>query len=39
MQHHAIYSKPEERKRVTGSITGKGSRLKIHRATANPNAA
>ncbi|MGA8489110.1 MAG: hypothetical protein WB711_01725 [Terriglobales bacterium] len=34
-----VYSKPEERKRVTGSAIGMGSRLKIQRATANPNAA
>jgi len=34
-----VYSKPEERKCVTGSVTGKGSRLKIQRATAKPNAA
>jgi hypothetical protein len=33
------YSKPEERNRVTGSASGIGSRLKIQRATANPNAA
>lgn len=33
------YSRPEERKRVTGSATGVGCRLKIQRATANPNAA
>lgn len=33
------YSRPEERNLVTGSATGKGSRLKIQRATANPNAA
>jgi hypothetical protein len=32
-------SKPEERKRATGSVTGTGSRLKNQRATANPNAA
>jgi hypothetical protein len=34
-----LYSKPEERKRVTGSTIGMGSLLKIQRATANPNAA
>ena len=35
----AVYSKPEERNRVTGSGSGIGARLKIQRATANPNAA
>jgi len=35
----AAYSKPEERNRVTGSGCGIGARLKIQRATANPNAA
>jgi hypothetical protein len=34
-----FYSKPEERKRVTGFASAIGSRLKIQRATANPNAA
>jgi hypothetical protein len=28
------YNNPEERKRVTGSVTGTGCRLKIQRATA-----
>ena len=36
---NSVYSKPEERKRETGSATGIGSRLKIQRATAKPNAA
>jgi len=39
MKNEAAYSKPEERNRVTGSTIGIGSRLKIQRATANPNAA
>jgi hypothetical protein len=34
-----LYNKPEERKRATGSTAGTKSRLKIQRATANPNAA
>jgi hypothetical protein len=37
--HAVLYSRPEERKRVTGSTTGWASRWKIQRATANPNAA
>lgn len=39
VKNEAAYSKPEDRKRVTGSASGIGSRLKIQRATANPNAA
>jgi len=35
----SIHSRPEQRKRVTGSATGTGCRRKIQRATANPNAA
>jgi len=38
-QRDSLYSKPEERKRMTGSATGTGSRRKIHRATAIPRAA
>jgi hypothetical protein len=34
-----LYSKPEERRRATGSDTETGSRRKSQRATANPNAA
>jgi len=33
-----IHSKPEERRRATGSETGTGSRRKSQRATAKPNA-
>src|SRR5882672_5129576 len=33
------YNRPDVRKRATGSTTGTASRLKIQRATANPNAA
>ena len=33
------YSRPEVRKRVTGSAIGIGRRLKIQRATAKPTAA
>jgi hypothetical protein len=39
MTKETTYNKPEERNRVTGSASGIGSRLKIQRATANPNAA
>jgi len=39
MKKETAYSKPEERNRVTGSASGIGARLKIQRATANPNAA
>lgn len=34
-----LYSRPFDRKRVTGSTTGTGCRRKIQRATANPIAA
>ncbi len=35
----ATYSRPEVRRRVTGSLTGIGCRLKTQRATAMPSAA
>lgn len=36
---HVPYSKPEMRKRVTGSAMGTGWRRKTQRATAKPSAA